>query len=157
MPPRKTQTFPHQHNICIITNYREFKSPTALKRESASTSNCHQVSYLTVTLCLELSANLWPPLTSPSKLPGLLRTKIIKENIDIVRNLVEVKPNSSIFKVSTAMNLSMGRVWNISRKTLIKYPYKPKTLRSLTDQHKRSRVHFLVTEEGVTVRKLLWW
>ena len=33
---------------------------------------------------------------SPSKLPGPLQTKIIEENIDTVRNLVEEKPSSSI-------------------------------------------------------------
>ena len=29
IPPRKNQTFSHQQNIWIVTNYREFKSPTA--------------------------------------------------------------------------------------------------------------------------------
>ena len=33
----------------------------------------------------------------PSKLPGHLRTQIIEENNDTVRNLVEEKPNSTIF------------------------------------------------------------
>ena len=33
---------------------------------------------------------------SPSKLPGPPQTKIIEENIDIVRNVVEENPNSSI-------------------------------------------------------------
>ena len=33
MPPRKNQIFSHQQNIWIVTNYGEFKSPTALRRE----------------------------------------------------------------------------------------------------------------------------
>ena len=33
---------------------------------------------------------------SPSKLPGPPRIKIIEENIDTMRNLVEKKPNFSI-------------------------------------------------------------
>ena len=73
---------------------------------------------------------------SPSKLPDPPRTKIIDENIDLVRNLVEEKPNSSISEVSTAnsaMNLSTSTVWNILRKTLRRYPYEHKTVESLTD------------------------
>ena len=41
---------------------------------------------------------------SPSKIPGLPRTKIIAENIDTVRNLVEEKPNSSISLPSLTFN-----------------------------------------------------
>ena len=33
----------------------------------------------------ELLNDLWPPVTFPSKLPGPPLTKIIEENIDIVR------------------------------------------------------------------------
>ena len=70
---------------------------------------------------------------SPPKLP---------KNIDSVRNLVEEKPNTTISEVSTAMNLFTGTVWKILRKTLRKYPYKPKTIQSFTDQHKLCRVQF---------------
>ena len=79
---------------------------------------------------------------SLSKLPGYLRTKIIEENIDTVKKLVEEKPNSSIYEVSTAMNLSTGTVWKILKKTLRKYPYKPQTVKSFTDQLKLCRVQF---------------
>ena len=65
---------------------------------------------------------------SPSKISGLPRTKIIEENINTVRNLVEEKANSSTSDVSTAMNLFTGTVWNILRKPLRKYLYKPKTI-----------------------------
>ena len=41
---------------------------------------------------------------SPSKLPGPRRTEIIDENIDTVRNLVEEKPNSSIFLPTLTFN-----------------------------------------------------
>ena len=33
MPPRKNQIFLHQQNILIVTNYGEFKNPTALRME----------------------------------------------------------------------------------------------------------------------------
>ena len=70
---------------------------------------------------------------SPCKLRVPRRTKIMEEGIDTVRNPDEEKPNSSIS--STAMNLSSCTVWNLW-KALRKYPYKPKTVQSLTDQHK---------------------
>ena len=41
---------------------------------------------------------------SHSKLPGLPRNKIIEENIDTLRNLVEVKPNFSISLQTPASN-----------------------------------------------------
>ena len=81
---------------------------------------------------------------SLSILSGPPRTKIIEENIDTVRNLVEEKPNSSISEVSTAMNMSPGTMWKIFRKTLRKYPYKLKTVQSFTDQHKQCRVEFCI-------------
>ena len=40
---------------------------------------------------------------SPSKLPGPIRRKIIVEDNDTVRNLVEEKPNYSISEVQTAI------------------------------------------------------
>ena len=79
---------------------------------------------------------------SPSKLPGPPRPKIIEKKIETVRNLVEEKPNSSISEVLTAINLSTGTVLKILWKTLIKYPYIPKTVQSLTDQLKLCRVQF---------------
>ena len=51
-------------------------------------------------------------------------------------------PNYSIFEVSTGMNRFTGTVWKILRKKLRKYPYKPKTVQSLTDQHKLYGVQF---------------
>ena len=79
---------------------------------------------------------------SLSKLPGPLQTKIIVENIESVRNLVEQKLNSSISLVFTAINLSPGNAWNILRKTLKTYSYKPKTVKWLSDQLKLNRVQF---------------
>ena len=78
---------------------------------------------------------------SPSKLLSSPKHNY-EENIDTVRNMVEENPNSSISEVSTAMNLCTGTVWMILRKALRKYSYKPKTVQSLTDQHKLCRVQF---------------
>ena len=75
-------------------------------------------------------------------LTGLPRTKIIEENIDTARNLVEEKSNSSISEVSTSINLFTGTVWKILRKILRKYPYKHKTVQCLTDHHKPCWVQF---------------
>ena len=55
MPPRKNQTFWRQQNIWIVTNYREFKSPTALTSEFRK--------HFKVSLRL-LSTNLWLSVTS---------------------------------------------------------------------------------------------
>ena len=46
--------------------------------------------------------------------------------------------------MSTAMNLSTGTVWKITKKTLRKYSYKPNTVQSFTDQHKLCRVIFAI-------------
>ena len=45
---------------------------------------------------------------SPSKLTGPPRTKIVEENIDTVRNLVEEKPNSSISNPSNSWAPTRG-------------------------------------------------
>ena len=65
MLTRKIQTFSPQQNIWIITNYREFKSPIAFRREFRKhfKKNYH-VSFLVVTPSPDLSTDLWPPMTS---------------------------------------------------------------------------------------------
>ena len=64
MPTRKNQTFSHQKHIWIVTNYGEFKSSTALRREFCKYFKYHRVSFLTVTPSPELSTDLWPPVMS---------------------------------------------------------------------------------------------
>ena len=92
MPPRKKQAFSHQQNIFIIANYGEFKSSTALRREF-----CKHFKLLprqipqSYVFSRDINRVMVSCNVSPSKLPGPPRTKIIKENIDIVRNLVEKK------------------------------------------------------------------
>ena len=134
------QIFLHQQNIYIVTNYREFKSPTALRKEfrkhfKLSPRQLPQ-NYVFLRVfdrfvaCCDVS---------PYKLPGPPRTKIIEENNDTVRNLVEEKLNTFISEESTAMNVSTATMWKILMKTLRKYPHKPKMILSLTADL-RSRV-----------------
>ena len=86
----------------------------------ASTSNCRQVSSLTVTLSPELSTDLCPPVTYLLPIFQVLsEPKLLKKTL--IRKLVEEKPTSSISEVPTAMNLPACTVWNILRKTLRKY------------------------------------
>ena len=103
MTPRKNQTFSHQQNIWIVTNYGEFKS---YEGNSASTSNCHDVSFLTVTPSPELSTDLWPPLTShfPS-LQVLSEAKLSK------KTLIQI-------------NLSKSTFHRILKKDIGLHPYK---------------------------------
>ena len=139
MPLRKNLTFSHQQNIRLKQTmvYRVFKSPTSLRRE-------FQEHFILSPrqLLHSLSRFIASSDVSHSKLPDPPRSKNIEENIDTERNLSEEKPNSSISDVSTAMNLFTGAVWKIVRKTSRKYPNKPKTVQSFTDQHKLCRVHF---------------
>ena len=143
MPPRKNQTYSHQQNIWVVSNYGEFKSPTTLRWKFRKHFKFwlrqlpHSYAFSRVIIRFMVSGDV-----SPSKLPGLSRTKFIEENIDTVGNLVEEKPYSSISEVSTAINLSTSTVWKILRKILRKYPYKPKTVQSLADKHKLCRVQF---------------
>ena len=65
---------------------------------SANTSNCHHISFLTVTPFPELSTDLWPPVTSLLQSCQVLpEPKWSKKNIEIVRNLDEEKHDSSIY------------------------------------------------------------
>ena len=91
---KKNQTLSHQQNIWIVTNYGEFKSLTTLRRE--------------------FRKHFKSSPSASSELLTSLRTKIIEENIDTVRNLVQEKPSSSISEVSTAMNLSTVLCWRFS-------------------------------------------
>ena len=96
---------------------------------------------------------------SPSKISGPPRTKIIEENNDAVRNLVEEKPNSSISEVSATMNLPTDTLRKILRKIFYKYPYIPKTVQSLTNQHKLCRVQFfywILQRNEEFCNKIMW-
>ena len=90
MPPRKNQTFSHQQNIWIVTNYGEFKSPTALRREFRKYFKLsprqlpHSYAFSRVINIFIASGDV-----SLSKLTCPSQTKIIEENVDTVRNLVE--------------------------------------------------------------------
>ena len=143
MPPRKNQTFSHQQNIRIVTKYGEFKSPIALRREfrkhfKLSPRNFPRSDPFSRVINRFMASSDF----SPSNLPGPPRTKIIEENIDTVRNMVDKKSNFSISEVSTAMNLFTGTVLKILRKTLRKYTYNPKTVQRFTDEHKLCRIQF---------------
>ena len=80
MPRRKNLSFLHQQNIWIVTNYREFKSPTALRREFRKDLKLsprqlpHSYAFSRV-----INRFIAPYDVSPSKLPGRPRTKIIEE------------------------------------------------------------------------------
>ena len=93
MPPIENQKFSHQQNIWIITNNREFKSPTALRREFRKHYKWsprqlpHSYAFSRVINRFMASGDV-----SHSKLPGPPLTKIIEENIDTVGNLVEEIP-----------------------------------------------------------------
>ena len=79
IPPRKIQTFLHEQG--------EFKSPTALRMEFREHFKLsppqlpHSYAFSRVINRFMACGDV-----SPSKLPGLPRTKIIEENIDTVRN-----------------------------------------------------------------------
>ena len=68
---------------------------------SASTSNFLPQSY---AFCRVINRFMASGDVSLSKLPGPTRTKIIEENIDTVRNVVEEKPNSSSFLPTPSSN-----------------------------------------------------
>ena len=105
MPPRKNQTFSHQQNIWFVTNYGEFKSPTALKREFCKHFKLspRQLPY-SYAFSSVINRSMASGDVSPSKFPCPPQTKIIEENIDTVRILVEEKPNSSIFLPTPTSN-----------------------------------------------------
>ena len=96
MPPRKKSDIFTPAKICIVTNCREFKNPTALRREFRKHFKLsprqlpHSYAFSRFINRFMASGDV-----SPSKLPGPPRTKIIEENINTVRNLVEETPNSS--------------------------------------------------------------
>ena len=143
MPPRKKSNIftPTKHLDCNllwrIQKCKCFKKGIRQALQIVTTSASSQLRLL--QSYQQIYGLRWRPSFQASRSS---RTKMIEENIDTVRNLVEETPNSSISEVSTAMNLSTGTVWNILRRTLIKYPYKPKTVQSLTDQHKLCRGQF---------------
>ena len=89
MRPRKNQTFSHHQNIWIVTTM-ENSSPTALKREFREHFKLSP-RQLPRSYAFSRVINKFMPSgdVSPSKLPGPLRTKIIEENINTVRILVE--------------------------------------------------------------------
>ena len=138
MPPRNYQIFSHTENIWIVTNYGEFKSPTALRTEFRKNFKLsprqlpHSYAFFRVINRFMTSGDVYL-----SKLAGPPRTKFIEENIDTVRNLVEEKSNSSISDVSTPMNLSMCTVEDfeedVERISI--------SVLRLTDQHRVCRVH----------------
>ena len=96
MPPRKNQIFSHQQNVWIVTNYGEFKSPTALRREFQKHFKLSpRLLHHSYALSRVINKFMTSSDVFPSKLPGPPRTEITEENIDTVRNLVEEKPNSA--------------------------------------------------------------
>ena len=97
MAPRNNSTFPHQQNILIVTDYAEFKSPTDLRKKFRKNFKLspRQLPH-SYALTRVINSFMASGDASHSKLPGPPQTKIIEENIDAVRNLVEEKPNSSI-------------------------------------------------------------
>ena len=79
MPPTENRTFSHQQNIWIVTNYAEFKSPTALRREFCN--NCklspRQVLY-SYAFSRGINRIMASGDVSHSKLTGPARIKIIE-------------------------------------------------------------------------------
>ena len=75
----------------IVTNYGEFESATALRREFRKHFKLSP-SQLPRSYAFSRVVNRFMAF----RLPGPLRTKIIEANINTVRNQVEEKPNSSI-------------------------------------------------------------
>ena len=73
MPPIKNETFSHQQNIWIVTSYREFKSPTALRREFCKHFKLSPHSY-----AFSRAINRFMAIgdVSPSNLPGPLQRLI---------------------------------------------------------------------------------
>ena len=108
--PWKNRTFSHQQSIWIVTNNGEFKSSTASKREFRKHFKLSP-RQLPRSYAFSRVINRFMAYGDvlTTKHPGHPRTKIIKENIDTVRNLVEEKSNSSFSEVSTAMNLLCGK------------------------------------------------
>ena len=84
MLPRKNHTFSHQLNIWIVTNYGEFKSSTASRREFSKHFKVspsllpHSYAFSRVINRFMASGGV-----SPSKLSGPPRIKIMEENIDL--------------------------------------------------------------------------
>ena len=79
MPSRKNQTFSHQQNIWIVTNYGEFKIPTAMSKHFKLLLRqlLHSYAFSRVINRFMASSDVYP-----SRLPDPPRTKNIEENID---------------------------------------------------------------------------
>ena len=106
MPPRKYQTFSHQQNIWIVTNYGEFK--VQLRKHFKLSPYLLPHSYGFSRVINRFMASCDVP---PSKILDPYRTKINEEKIDTLRNRVEEKPNSSI-SLPTPISNSVSELVN---------------------------------------------
>ena len=108
---QKNQAFSHQQNIWTVTNYGKFKSSIALRREFrkylklSPRQLLHSYAFSRVIDRFMASGDV-----SPFKLPGPPRTKIIEENIDTVRTLIEEKPNSTISLLTPTSNWFLQKI-----------------------------------------------
>ena len=74
--------------------------------------------------------------------PGPLKTKIMDDTVNTIKAMMENDPTTSIRQLASEMNLGIGTVWEILRKELKLYPYKPKNVQPLSEAHKLGRLQF---------------
>ena len=80
--------------------------------------------------------------TAHGKTTGRPSSARTEDNVERIQQLISDDMTLSIRRISALVLLSIGSVWNILRKNLKLYPYKPHNTVPLTEAHKETRVEF---------------
>ena len=86
-------------------------------------------------------------------------SQVTDENARRVKDIIENDSTKSIRQISTDLNLSVWTVWQLLRRTLKLFPYKPKNVQPLTQQHRDQRLEFcnwVLTKPQVFMDKVIW-